>query len=158
MYFLCLHCVENSSLFSLTLVLFISQPVSENKPAESFLLPHNVRTCFERAEKIDWALWLDDRRILLPCQRHEITGDTWSMIIKSTYPGTSPWPLVLWCHQHAGGLPAILNKILSIVKGLTGTIFISPSVWSLRWWVWIAAMTVSVLVSIKLSESVFCSC
>ena len=38
------------------------------------------------------------------------------MIIKSTHPGISPWPLFLWCHQHAGGLPEILNKILSIVR------------------------------------------
>lgn len=39
------------------------------------------------------------------------------MIIKSTHPVISPWPLFLWCHQHAGGLPEILNKILSIVRG-----------------------------------------
>lgn len=82
---------------------------SLRRGAGSLLLPHCIRARFQRAEKIDWDLWLDDRCALSYCQRHEITGDTWYTILKSTHPIISPWPLCSWCHQHAGGLPEILE-------------------------------------------------
>lgn len=78
----------------------------------------------------------------------------WHLICdnKEHPPSNQPLAFIFVMSSACRWLLGILNKILSIVKGLTWTIFISPSVWSPVWWAWTTAISISVLVYKKLSE------